>query len=784
MFCGCGASHEIGADAKSGAHDENTIEGLLLLLWAERKNAGSIATFCEKLFAIAPREMDQVELYLPQFAHIVANLADDLAAPDVQALERFLLSLSQLSIHIALQLFWMFYALLQENRPKRKGNHAMYQRCARLLLQLEQCVVYGAYTTTNALSEGADTLMNECVQVATEAQSSAALKSNGQIIYSGWLLKKGSGKTSSTRKWNKRFFQVKNRMLYYYLNQEQAAQDIPRGSLSLSDATVATPTHNSYPWYFKVQCNQSGLVLALQAQNGADMALWVRVLSASTALPAPPGVAVKDQMEFIKSLPEYSSESDKARESTRVDLSVKMAVYFGSRKIDDPTEAVKQLSDTAERFVSPRGVAVDLEDRPVSAHVYEMFNAQRDLIRGLTNLADDLRLLPPEDREAAMHKGLAQIQIRPTTYYPLGKSTSEMLRVLRFADHEGVVFSTKARCPLMLFLEVEKTSHSILDALKHATPRANAVLDTVNSTTCGSSELDSSSRKREAWPDKQARLKAKSEFGSNPRWSLSSMIVKSNDDLRQEVFIMQIISFFKRIFPSDVTWLNCYEIQATGPDTGLIETITSAQDIDNLKKTPGYTSLRQLFITRYGPPSGDKFKVAQDNFVKSLAAYSVVMWILMLRDRHNGNLMLDSEGHYFHIDFGFVLGHSTGKQIGGLVECSPFKLTAEYVELMDGVGSPVYAKFCDSCIKAMVASRTHGETICTMIEIVGTRSVFPCFGVFSLKHVVKKLRERLFMHLEVSEVDAAFRKKIALTSGHWGSRWYDKFQNLQRGIAV
>lgn len=181
----------------------------------------------------------------------------------------------------------------------------------------------------------------------------------------------------------------------------------------------------------------------------------------------------------------------------------------------------------------------------------------------------------------------------------------------------------------------------------------------------------------------------------------------------------------------------------------------------------------QLFITRYGPVTSDKFKVAQNNFAKSLAAYSVVMWVLMLRDRHNGNLMIDSEGHYFHIDFGFVLGHSTGKQIGGMVECSPFKLTPEYLELLDGVGSPIYDKFCDACTKAMVACREHGgapptlslplrvwisspppppssgETICTMIEIVGTHSVFPCFGVVSLKQVIKGLQKRLFMHLEV-----------------------------------
>ena len=197
------------------------------------------------------------------------------------------------------------------------------------------------------------------------------------------------------------------------------------------------------------------------------------------------------------------------------------------------------------------------------------------------------------------------------------------------------------------------------------------------------------------------------------------------------------------------------------------------------------------------------------------ARYMVVAWYRMIVTR------------WSHV----LTGHSTGKQIGGLVECSPFKLTAEYVELLDGEGSPVYNKFCDACVAAMVACRSHGETICTMIEIVGTRSVFPCFGVFSLAHVISTLRKRLFMHLEVrhvtlryvtvmhlevrhvthqigptrpatppdrphqidrcgalssqvNQVEAAFRKTIKLTTSHWGSRKYDYFQNKQRGIAI
>ena len=39
--------------------------------------------------------------------------------------------------------------------------------------------------------------------------------------------------------------------------------------------------------------------------------------------------------------------------------------------------------------------------------------------------------------------------------------------------------------------------------------------------------------------------------------------------------------------------------------------------------------------------------------------------------------------------FGFPIG------IGGMVESAPFKLTAEYAEVLDGAGSPVYAKFCE-----------------------------------------------------------------------------------------
>jgi phosphatidylinositol 4-kinase len=49
--------------------------------------------------------------------------------------------------------------------------------------------------------------------------------------------------------------------------------------------------------------------------------------------------------------------------------------------------------------------------------------------------------------------------------------------------------------------------------------------------------------------------------------------------------------------------------------------------------------------------------------------------------------MIDSKGHLIHIDFGFMLQNSPG---GISFEGAPFKLTQEYVELMDGVESEMY----------------------------------------------------------------------------------------------
>ena len=46
--------------------------------------------------------------------------------------------------------------------------------------------------------------------------------------------------------------------------------------------------------------------------------------------------------------------------------------------------------------------------------------------------------------------------------------------------------------------------------------------------------------------------------------------------------------------------------------------------------------------------------------MESLAGYSILTYIMQVKDRHNGNILLHDDGHLIHIDFNFMLSTSPG----------------------------------------------------------------------------------------------------------------------------
>jgi hypothetical protein len=108
----------------------------------------------------------------------------------------------------------------------------------------------------------------------------------------------------------------------------------------------------------------------------------------------------------------------------------------------------------------------------------------------------------------------------------------------------------------------------------------------------------------------------------------------------------------------------------------------------------------------------------------------VITYLLQIKDRHNGNILLDRDGHLVHIDFGFMLANSPGNM--GF-EAAPFKLPLEYVDVLGGVGGVPFAEFRRLFREGFEAARKHCDRIVTMVElmqkgaIVSRQSLRPMF---------------------------------------------------------
>ena len=216
----------------------------------------------------------------------------------------------------------------------------------------------------------------------------------------------------------------------------------------------------------------------------------------------------------------------------------------------------------------------------------------------------------------------------------------------------------------------------------------------------------------EGWEQKKERIRKSSPYGWMKNWDLLSVIVKTGADLRQEAFACQLIQVCHKIWTDAEVpvWVKLMRILVTGESSGLIETITNGVSLHSIKRSLTLQSiesgqnprrriatLRDHFIKAFGTPDSEPFRAGVDAFKRSLAAYSVISYVLQLKDRHNGNVLIDNEGHIIHIDFGFMLSNSPGS-VG--FEAAPFKLTHEYVEVLGGVGAPDYEDFKKLCKQA------------------------------------------------------------------------------------
>lgn len=384
----------------------------------------------------------------------------------------------------------------------------------------------------------------------------------------------------------------------------------------------------------------------------------------------------------------------------------------------------------------------------LSGPAKDFFEKEFDFVKRITSISGEIREFPKgEQRRAALLKALNKFDIEPGCYLP---SSADAI-VTDMDRNFGIPLQSAAKAP---FLTRFKVLQCGIDQVEHVSMKII-------------------SGDQDALFELTKRLQYES-YMHKEVWQAA--IFKVGDDVRQDMLVLQLIELLRNIFERaglDL-YLHPYRVVATSPGCGVIECVPNAKSREQLGRETDM-SLYDYFKNLYGDETSSKFQEARANFVKSMAAYSIVGFLFQVKDRHNGNIMIDSSGRIIHIDFGFVFDSSPGGNLGFEPD---IKLTDEMVKILGGnMEAAPFKWFLQLCVQAYLAVRPYREAIVSIVQLM-LETNLPCFR----GQTIKLLRMRFAPTCNDKEASNYILKIIRDSFLNIRTRTYDILQYYQNQI--
>ncbi|KAL8613209.1 Phosphatidylinositol 4-kinase alpha [Nucella lapillus] len=396
---------------------------------------------------------------------------------------------------------------------------------------------------------------------------------------------------------------------------------------------------------------------------------------------------------------------------------------------EDGTQKDEEIGDKLEEMVNRM-------KKTLSGFALQFYEKEFTFFGKITGISGEIRPYPKgAERKKACLEALSRIILQQGCYLP---SNPEAI-VTEIDYKSGTPMQSAAKAPFLAKFRVKRCGIHELEKLAEGEPLENHDSDIAS----------------QYW---------------------QACIFKVGDDVRQDMLALQVIEMFKNIFEQTGLrlYMAPYRVVATAPGCGVIECVPDSKSRDQIGRQTDIT-MYDYFIATYGDETTQAFQEARNNFVMSMAAYSIVSFLLQFKDRHNGNIMLNNTGHIIHIDFGFMFESSPGGNLGWEPD---IKLTEEMVKVMGGsMDAPPFQWFMELCVQGYLAVRPYQDAIISLVSLMlDTR--LPCFR----GQTIKLLRQRFAPSASEREAANYMLKIIQGSCLNWRGRTYDMLQYYQNQI--
>ena len=221
-------------------------------------------------------------------------------------------------------------------------------------------------------------------------------------------------------------------------------------------------------------------------------------------------------------------------------------------------------------------------------------------------------------------------------------------------------------------------------------------------------------------------------INADPHGTNIKVMFKVGDDLRQDQMTLQFLELLDRkSLPTGVDLcMRPYKCMGTGCEVGMVEMVPISDTIARMQWAGGGPYDKKPlfdFILANSKLKESAVRDAVRAFTQSCAGYTVATYVMGIGDRHPSNIMMQEDGHLFHIDFGHFLGNFKQKKVGIIKidrERSPVVFTPQMLHVLnpklDKFSGEQVDRFLNVCYSTYALLRDRASEFITLFTLMVT----------------------------------------------------------------